>query len=130
MFCPSSPFVKAIKFRSSLHFRFQEKVNFPPEQALKTQKRYLRTELLFLYLRRYVPASLLPGMDLNPLYRRLGGHQSYTGRVRKISLSTGIRSQKHLLRSELVYRLNYAGSFRNGCSIKNVSPESVCLHNF
>jgi hypothetical protein len=69
-------------------------------------------------------------MDLNPLYRRLGGHQSYTGRVRKISLSTGIRSQKHLLRSELVYRLNYAGSFRNGCSIKNVSPESVCLHNF
>ena len=121
--------MKAITFRSSLHSCFQLKVNFPPEQVLKTQKRCKRTELLFDYIRRHVPVSLLPGMEQKPLYRRLGGHQGQSRRVRKISPSTVIRSQKYLARSELLYRLNYAGSFRNGYIVQNVCAGSVCVHN-
>jgi len=37
----------------------------------------------------YVPAVLLPGKTRYPLYRRLGGLQGQSGRVRKISPSPG-----------------------------------------
>ena len=38
-----------------------------------------------------------------PLYRRLGGTQSRSGRVRKISPTTGIRSPDRSARSESLY---------------------------
>jgi len=40
----------------------------------------------------HVPAALPPGKTRYPLYRRLGGPQSRSGQVRKISSPTGIRS--------------------------------------
>jgi hypothetical protein len=44
-----------------------------------------------------------------PLYRRLGGPQGRSGRVRKTRL-IGIRSPDRLARSESLYRLSYIGS--------------------
>jgi len=41
---------------------------------------------------RHAPAALTPGNILYPLYTRLGGSQVRSGRVRKISSTTGIRS--------------------------------------
>jgi hypothetical protein len=38
---------------------------------------------------RHAPAVLLPGKTRYPLYRRLGGPQGRSGRVRKISPPTG-----------------------------------------
>ena len=40
----------------------------------------------------HAPAALPPGKTRCPLYRRLGGPQGWSGRVRKISPPTGIRS--------------------------------------
>ena len=42
-------------------------------------------------------------------YRRLGGPQGRSGRMRKISPPTGIRSQDRPARSESLYRLSYPG---------------------
>jgi hypothetical protein len=42
-----------------------------------------------------------------PLYRRLGGPQGRSGRVRKISPPTGIRSPDRPVRSQSLYRLSY-----------------------
>jgi len=39
---------------------------------------------------RHGPAALPPGKTRYPLYRRLGGPQGRSGRVRKISPPTGI----------------------------------------
>jgi hypothetical protein len=39
----------------------------------------------------HAPAALPPGKTWYPLYRRLGGPQGRSGRVRKISPPTGIR---------------------------------------
>jgi len=44
-----------------------------------------------------------------PLYRRLGGPQDWSGRVRKISPPTGIRFPDRPARSESLYRLSYLG---------------------
>ena len=44
-----------------------------------------------------------------PLYRRLGGPRRRSGRVRKISPPTGIRSPDRPARSKLLYRLSYPG---------------------
>ena len=38
---------------------------------------------------RHAPAALPPGKTRYPLYRRLGGHQGWSGEVRKISPPTG-----------------------------------------
>ena len=38
---------------------------------------------------RHAPAALEPGITRYPLYRRLGGPQGRSGRVRKISLPPG-----------------------------------------
>ena len=40
----------------------------------------------------HAPVALPPGKTRYPLYRRLGGPQGRSGRVRKISPHTGIRS--------------------------------------
>ena len=44
-----------------------------------------------------------------PLYRRLDGSQGRSGRVRKISPPTGIRSPDRQVRNESLYRLSYPG---------------------
>ena len=44
-----------------------------------------------------------------PLYRRLGGPQGWSGRVRKISFPTGIRSPDRSACSKSLYRLSYPG---------------------
>ena len=59
---------------------------------------------------RHAPAASLPRRTQYPLYRRLGRSQSRSGRVRKISPPTGIRSPDRPVRSESLYRLSYAGS--------------------
>jgi len=38
---------------------------------------------------RHAPAALTPGKTRYPLYRRLGGPQSRSGQMRKISLPAG-----------------------------------------
>jgi hypothetical protein len=45
-----------------------------------------------------------------PLRRRLDGPQGRSGRVRKISSRTGIRSPDRPASSESLYRLNYLGN--------------------
>jgi hypothetical protein len=55
--------------------------------------------------RRHTTAALPPGMTRYPLYRRLGGIQGRSGRVRKISPLTGFRSPDRPVRSESLYRL-------------------------
>ena len=52
------------------------------------------------------PAALPPGKTRHPLYRRLGGPQGRSGRVRKISPPNGIRSTDRRARSESLYRLS------------------------
>ena len=44
----------------------------------------------------HAPAALSPGKARYPLYRRLGGLQGRSGRVRKILPPTGIRSPDRL----------------------------------
>ena len=52
-----------------------------------------------------------PGKTRYPLYRRLGGSQGRSGRMRKISPPppTGIRSPDRPARSNSLYRLRYSG---------------------
>jgi len=58
---------------------------------------------------RHAPAALPPGNTRYQLYRRMGGHQGRSGRVRKIWPPTGIRSPDHPTRREPLYRLHYHG---------------------
>ena len=58
---------------------------------------------------RHAPAALPPRKTRYPLYGRLGGPQSQSGQVRKISPPTGIRSPDRSARSESLYRLSYSG---------------------
>jgi hypothetical protein len=56
------------------------------------------------------PGRFTPGQETRyPLYRRVGGPQSRSGRVRKTSPHTGIRSPDRPARMESLYRLNYPG---------------------
>ena len=57
----------------------------------------------------HAPAALPPGKTRYPLYRRLGGPQGRSGRVRKNSPPTAIRSPDRPARSESLYRLSYPG---------------------
>ena len=59
---------------------------------------------------RDAPTVLPPAKTRYPLYRRLGGPQSRSGQVRKISPPTGIRSPDRPARSDSLYRLSYPGS--------------------
>ena len=55
----------------------------------------------------HAPAAPPPGETRYPSYRRLGGLEGRSGRVRKISPPTGIRSPDRPVRSESLYRLRY-----------------------
>jgi hypothetical protein len=57
----------------------------------------------------HAPAALPPGKTRYPLYRRLGGPQGRSGRVRKIwpPPPTGIRSPERPPCSESLYRQSY-----------------------
>ena len=73
------------------------------------------------------PAALSPGKTRYPLYRRLGGPQGRSGRVRKISPPrTGIRSPDRRARSESLYRLSYPGSHINQPCKQHNTHSSVC----
>ena len=54
---------------------------------------------------RHAPAALPPGKTRYPLYRRLVGPQSLSGRVRKISPPIGIQSPDRPGRGESLSRL-------------------------
>ena len=93
------------------------KVKFSPEQATKAQRGSRCIALLFLQPRRYMGvggqryalAPLPPVKTRYPLYRRLGGPQGRSGRVRKIPPPTAIRSPDRPARSESLYRLRFPG---------------------
>ena len=60
---------------------------------------------------RHAPGRFTPRKEIRyPLYRRLGGPLGRSGRIRKISPPTGIRSPDRPARSESLYRLSYSGS--------------------
>jgi len=76
---------------------------------------------------------------LYTLYRRLGGSQGRSRRVRKISSSTGIRSPVRPTRSKSLYRLSYwrpsnvkqslstaQAAMAEDCSRPWVSPRGIC----
>jgi hypothetical protein len=86
------------------------KVKFTLEQATKAQRWSRGIVLLFLKPRSHAPAAVPPGKTQYPLYRTLGGPQDRSGRVRKISPPTGIRSTERPGRSESLYRLSYPGT--------------------
>jgi hypothetical protein len=58
---------------------------------------------------RHASAALPRDKTRYPFYRRLGGPQDRSARARKISPSTGIRSQDRTHRSGSLYRLSYRG---------------------
>jgi hypothetical protein len=53
-----------------------------------------------------------------PVYRRLGGTQGRSERVRKISPPTGIRSPYRTARSESLYRLSYPGHLHQNLDLR------------
>ena len=55
--------------------------------------------------------SLPPGKTRYPLHRRLGGPQGRSGRMRKISTPTGIRSPDRPARSQSLYLLRYPAHY-------------------
>ena len=59
---------------------------------------------------RHTPAALPPGRTCYQLYRRMVGHQDQSGRVRKLSSPTRIRSPNRPARSQSLYRLSYSGT--------------------
>jgi hypothetical protein len=59
--------------------------------------------------RRQARAALPPGKTQYPMFMRLGGPQGRSGRVRKISPSSGIDSRYRPARSVSLYRLSYPG---------------------
>jgi len=69
--------------------------------------------------------SLPPRKTRYPLYRRLGGPQSRSRQVRKISPPTGIRSLDRSAPSQSLYRLGYPAHFEVmydiGISMGNIS---------
>ena len=63
--------------------------------------------------KRRTPAALRPGNIRYPLYRMLFGPQGRSGRARKISPPTGIRSPDRQACSKSLYWLNYRGQTQN-----------------
>jgi hypothetical protein len=59
---------------------------------------------------RHDPVNLPPGKIRYPMYRRLGGPQSRSGQVRKISPPIGIRSPDRPASNTSLYRLRYPDS--------------------
>ena len=71
---------------------------------------------------RHAPPALPPGKTRYPLYKRLGGPQGRSGRVRKISPPTGIRFPDHPIRSKSLYRLSHSGPFQAWRDFKFIVP--------
>jgi len=68
-----------------------------------------------------------PGKIRHPLYRRLGGHQSQYGQVRKISPPTGIRSPDRPSLRQSLYRQRYpAHAFLSNPCLKPTDMITVC----
>jgi len=87
----------------------QVKVKFTLEQAKKAQTGSRGIALLFFNLgargvggQRHTPAALPPGKTQYPLYRRLGGPQGRSGRVRQTSPPPGFRKHKKWPQKELL----------------------------
>ena len=81
---------------------------------------------------RHAPASLPQGRTRCLLYRRLGRPQGRSGRVRKTSPPTGIRSPDRPARSESLYRLSYPGPQTKQVLFPNtltLSVRSVFFHS-
>jgi hypothetical protein len=76
-----------------------------------------------------LPDRFTPGKETQyPLYRRMGGPQGQSGRVRKISPHTGIRSPDRPARSESLYRLiNHCFTYHNLPLTVCVKPRPSCL---
>jgi hypothetical protein len=75
------------------------KVKFTLEQSTKprggveySSTLSLTSALDWVGIQRHAPAALPPGKTRYPLYRRLGGPQGRSGRVRKISPPPGFDS--------------------------------------
>jgi hypothetical protein len=75
---------------------------------------------------RHALAALPPGKTRYPLYRRLGGPQSRSRRMRKISPPTGIRSPDRPARSESLNRLSYPGSVWKDEDMWNTTQSWPC----
>ena len=72
------------------------------------------------------PGRLTPRKETRyPLYRRLDGPQGWSGRVRKTSPSTGIRSPYRPARNESLYRLSYPGPLREMVT-KEIAMGKLC----
>jgi hypothetical protein len=118
-----------ITFSVQIYF----KVKFILEQATKAQRGSRGIALLFLQPRRYMgmygqrhaPAALPPRISRYPLHRRLGGPQDRSGRVRKTSSPTGIRSLDRAARSRSLYRLKYLGPRKYICSSLDIRRNHV-----
>ena len=95
----------------------QIKCEFHPitgHEGLQVEQRYSSTLSLTLALYGCVVSVIsLPlyclEKDPVPLYRRLGGLQEHSGRMRNFSPPTGIRSPDHPAHNDSLYRLNYPG---------------------
>ena len=81
---------------------------------------------------RHALAALLPGKTRYPMCRRLGGPQGRSGRVRKISPPTGIRSPDRLVRNQSLYRLliQCVGKYlQSNCSWVSWSDSYLTKHS-
>ena len=82
-------------FHILLSFLQTINVKFTLEQAMKVQRdsRNIAPNFSLTSMgvggQRYAPAALPPGKTRYPLYRRVGGSQDRSGRVRKISPPLG-----------------------------------------
>jgi hypothetical protein len=65
---------------------------------------------------RHAPAAIPPGKTQYPFYKKLGGPQGWSERVRKIS--PAIRSLGRPARSESPYRLSYPGPLSSNTEAK------------
>ena len=71
---------------------------------------------------RHVPGALPPGKTQYLLYRRLGGSQGRSGRMRIISPPTRIRSPDRPARNVSLHRLSYS---QNGTFIFKVTKKPL-----
>ena len=93
-------------------FRFVPFALYQDMKSYRGRKKHSSTLSLTLVLGGVgdwirAPAALASRNTRYPLYRRPGGFQGGSGRVRKISPPTGIRSPDRPARSEWLYGLSY-----------------------
>jgi hypothetical protein len=77
---------------------------------------------------RHAPAALPPEKTWYPLYRSLGGPQSRSVRVRKISLQPGFDPRNVQPHSKSLYRRRYPGLLRDTTAFSILlRNQSICL---